>query len=364
MSRNIWLALAIFLLAAIWFSVDFFTPEEIVASDKTLAQSNAEAAALLKDLPPTKVRGRVSVSAEKQRISRLSGRTENKRTVEVRAEVGGLVLERAVELGDRVSENDPLCVLEHEEREARVREAKDLLREAQLEYVGQKALRADGLQIERQIAAAKARVTQVEAMMLEREKELDRATVKAPFAGFVEVTHVESGDLLQPGSPCVTLIDLDPMKVIAEASEKEVHHFQVGTEANALLPSGETITGTVTFVGQQADQTTRTFVVELLVDNSDFSIRSGLTAELLVPLDSFQAHKVPVALLGLNDTGDIGLRVVDDANRVEFQPITIVTEEDDGIWVVGLPDVATLITVGQDFVIPGEIVEVEYEGEL
>ena len=364
MSRNFWVAILILLIAIAWFSYDFLTPEEIVASDKTLADISAEAAALVEDLPATKVRARVSVAEEKQRISTLSGRTENKRTVSVRAEVGGLVIKRAVELGDRVNEGDPLCILELDEREARVREAEDVLREMELEYEGQASLRNRGLQIERQIAASKARVTQAEATLLQRQKELERATIKAPFDGFIEETHVEVGDLLQPGTPCVTLIDLDPMKVIAQVSEKEIHHFAIGTVAEARLPSGETISGTVTFIGQQSNANTRTFIVEVLVDNPNFTIRSGLTAELLIPLETYLAHKVPVALIGINDDGQLGIQTVGEASRVDFAPISIVTEDKDGAWVTGLPEVTTLITVGQDFVVPNEIVEVVFDDEI
>ena len=140
MSRNFWVAIVILLIAIAWFSYDFLTPEEIVASDRTLADVNAESAAMVEDLPATKVRAKVSVAQEKQRMSSLSGRTENKRTVTVRAEVGGLVLDRTVELGDRVTEGEPLCVLEQDEREARVLEAEDLLREMKLEYAGQTSL--------------------------------------------------------------------------------------------------------------------------------------------------------------------------------------------------------------------------------
>lgn len=363
MSRNFWIALAILALAIGWFSFDLFGPDEVVASNKTIAQVNAETDALVDDLPPSKVRGRVSKAIDMQRTTRLSGRTENKRTIQVRAEVGGLVLDRPVELGDKVSENDPLCVLEQEEREARVREAKDLFREAQLEYAGQKSLRAGGLQIERQIAAAKARTTQAEALVIQRENELERATIKAPFAGSIEEIHVETGDLMQPGAVCATLIDLDPMKVIARASEKEVHHFEVGTEAQARLPSGDVVGGEVTFIGLQSDQNTRSFTVEMLVDNPDFAIRSGLTAELLVPLETYSAHKVPVALLALLDDGGIGVRIVGDGDRVEFVPIEIVSEEPSGVWVTGLPEIVTLITVGQEFVVVGEVVAVEFERE-
>lgn len=364
MNRNVWFAIAIAVIAASWFAIDFLVPDEIVASDRTLAQVNAEAAELIKDQPPTKVRGRVSSASTKQRISQLSGRTENKRTVIVRSEVSGLITDRSIELGEQVEAGQALCVVEQEERKARVREAKDLLREAKLEYAGQRALRNNGLQIERLIAGAKARVTQVEAQLLSYETELDRATLKAPFDGFIEEVHVEAGDLLQPGSPCVTLIDLDPMKIVVSASEKDVHYFKIGTEAQARLPSGQIVTGTVSFIGQQSESATRTFMVELMVENPEFTIRSGLTAEILIPLGSYEAHKVPLALLGIDDYGEIGLRLVDKENRVDFRPVQIISEEEDGVWVTGLPEVATLITVGQDFVIPGEKVDVEFEDSI
>ena len=52
---------------------------------------------------------------------------------------------------------------------------------------------------------------------------------------------------------------------------------------------------------------------------------------------------------------------IDAAIRVEFHTVEIVEDDVDGVWVTGLPDIATLITVGQELVIPGEIVEIDYE---
>ena len=46
--------------------------------------------------------------------------------------------------------------------------------------------------------------------------------------------------------------------------------------------------------------------------------------------------------------------------------MSIVRDEPDGVWVAGLPEVSTLITVGQELVVPGEVVEVDFEasGEM
>ena len=69
------------------------------------------------------------------------------------------------------------------------------------------------------------------------------------------------------------------------------------------------------------------------------------------------AHKLPASALTLADDGKFGVRVVDADNKVSFVPLKILSQETDGAWVSGLPDTATVITRGQDFVIEGQVVE-------
>ncbi|MEZ5559037.1 MAG: hypothetical protein R3E86_10940 [Pseudomonadales bacterium] len=83
------------------------------------------------------------------------------------------------------------------------------------------------------------------------------------------------------------------------------------------------------------------------VPNPDYALRSGITAELQIAVHEVMAQKVSPALFALDDAGQIGVRVVNDANRVEYYPVQILRDDVDGVWVTGLPDPATLITVGQ-----------------
>ena len=57
------------------------------------------------------------------------------------------------------------------------------------------------------------------------------------------------------------------------------------------------------------------------------------------------------------------MRIVDAQERVYFQRVAIVADADDGVWVRGLPAVATLITVGQELVVAGERVDVQLQSE-
>jgi multidrug efflux system membrane fusion protein len=63
------------------------------------------------------------------------------------------------------------------------------------------------------------------------------------------------------------------------------------------------------------------------------------------------------ALLTLDDAGVVGVKAVDASKRVRFYPVEVVASEADGLSVTGLPQELDLITVGQGYVRPGDLVE-------
>ena len=71
------------------------------------------------------------------------------------------------------------------------------------------------------------------------------------------------------------------------------------------------------------------------------------------------AQKISSGILVLDDNGVYGVRVVNHG-IVRFMPVQIVSDDPDGMWVSGLPDHVTVITVGQQFVNDGaRVVPVE-----
>ena len=95
-----------------------------------------------------------------------------------------------------------------------------------------------------------------------------------------------------------------------------------------------------------------------MIENSNGKIREGLSADMFVPLREVIAHLIPSYLISLNDEGDLGIKILID-NRVQFTEIQIVEDTIDGLWVTGLPKNVTIITVGQEYVINGQEVEVQ-----
>ena len=70
------------------------------------------------------------------------------------------------------------------------------------------------------------------------------------------------------------------------------------------------------------------------------------------------AHKISPSILLLSDNGTIGVKSVNNNNIVEFLPIKIIEDTNDGIWVTGIPNLSNLIVVGQGFVETGQEVAV------
>jgi multidrug efflux system membrane fusion protein len=309
------------------------------------------------------VRAAISKAEKRTRILVLRGRTESKRIVDVKAEIAGNVVKRAVERGSRVEAGELLCQLAIDDRDAAVAEATAALKDAQIEYQGSLKLKQQGLQSETAIARAKAKLESAKAQLRRQELNLARTRIVAPFSGVIENLQMNVGDYAAPGAVCATLIDLDPMLVSADVTEAEVDSMEVGTLVSGTTSSGAQIEGKLTFIGKQSDPMTRTYPIEITVENSDYSLRSGLTTTARIQLGEVYAHKVSPALFTLNDAGEFGVRTIGENNVVEFFSIVIIEDTTEGVWITGLPDTAQLITVGQEFVLTGQTVEPVYPAD-
>jgi multidrug efflux system membrane fusion protein len=240
----------------------------------------------------------------KSKTIRASGFTEADKFIQVRAEIGGRVISTPFKQGDYVKEGDLLC---------------------QLYIAGREAY----------------------------------PKIVAPFSGYLESLRVDKGDYLNTGGICASLIDSNPMLLIADIAEKEIADIDVGANSMARLISGDEILGKVSFIATSADKNTRTFRVEIQVDNKDRKIRDGVSAEIYIESKKVFSHKISPAILSLNDQGKLGIRTVDENNSVEFKEIEILEDTTDGLWISGLNENERIITLGQEYVFQGQTVNVK-----
>jgi len=306
-------------------------------------------------LDPLAVRVQTQSATIRPRVITVRGHTEASRIVIVRAETPGTIETIRINKGDRVSQGQVIATLELGDRPSRLAEIKALLAQRQLEYDIARALAAQGQQPLTRVAAAQAAYESAAGNLERLELDIEKIEIRAPFDGVIEERQVQIGDFISPGSPAATLVDEDPFLVVGQVSESDIDKIKLGFPGTAQLLNGTTLEGTVRFIATIADSQTRTFRVELQVPNPDRTLRAGATADFSIPVGIVAAHLVSPAVLVLDDAGNLGIKLV-KLGIVEQVPVTVLSSGNDGVWLLGLPETATIITVGQQFVIAGQTV--------
>ena len=287
----------------------------------------------------------------------VRGRTEVEKKVMLKPKTSSTILKK-LDKGSFVKKGQIICTLDPENRSAALDEAVANKTKAQLQYDAIKQLADEGYRSENAVATADAALKGAIARVEMATNELNNTKINAPFDGYIEDVFVEVGDLISPTQPCAKLMQLDPITVTGEVTEKNVELITENQLVDVKLIDGSNLKGKIDYVSKSANPSTRTYKVEALVSNREGLIREGLTADMKVPLKNVKAHLIPSYLLSLNDLGDLGIKIVNQ-NIVRFIAIQIIEDTPEGIWVAGLPSSVTIITVGQEYVMDGQKIKVQ-----
>ncbi len=293
-----------------------------------------------------------------ERLLKLHGEIEPDQQVTVKAETAGRIVEWVVPLGQRVGRGQVIARLALDDREARLRRAEAAVRGRESDYRAAQELAEGGFQSRLRVESAEA---ELEAARAEREAirlDIENTRLRAPIDGVLNLRHAEIGNFVSVGDPVADIIENNPLRAIVRVAQQSIHQVTPGAVARVTFLDGETRAGTVRHVSARAESATRTFRVEIEVPNPVHDLPSGTSARVELPVELVRVHRVSPALLALDDQGRLGLKAVDDEDRVVFHPVDPIRADVEGVWVLGLPDPARVITIGQGFVNVGENVRV------
>src|SRR5262245_16454954 len=345
-------AIGLVAAAGLWIASGHFLPHHTAGSRAALpAESEAK--------KPCRVPvATTSVVPHSGKLT-IAGRTEADKRVTVFARTGGVLTELKVKRGMSVKKGEIIAVLSDEAREAQVAQAQAVVTQKRTELEAKRALILSGTLPRLQLVDLEAQLKAAEASLAAAEAEHERGTVRAPWSGVVHDVAVEVGQAAFSfaGREIASMVALDPMLAVVEVAERQLAGIKVGAVAEVRLVTGERTSGKVRFVAKTASPTTRTYRVEIEVPNADGNIPDGITAEVILPLAPVVATRVPRSAITFSSAGNLGLRVVDANDTVEFVPVGVIEDEQSSMWVVGLPDRSRVIVQGQDFVREGQIVD-------
>ena len=299
----------------------------------------------------------VELSAENRpRRIVVMGKTNAIKDAEIKAETSGQVVSRPGRKGQATTKGSVLLELALDDRIAKLKEAEARAGAAKIIYQASKDLQRKQFESQIKLAESNTELASAEAELAKIKLDIARTKIRAPIDGYIESLLPGPGDYVETGEVVALVLDLDPMRVIAQVTERDIGDIHVDDLVTVKLPNGRQIGGTVNYVSRQANDVTRTFRIDIWVDNPNMAIPAGLTAEAEMSGGSRKAHKVPSSALTLNDEGKLGIQTLDASNVVKFVPVGLLEDTPEGTWVTGLPEQVTVIIVGHEFVIDGQTV--------
>jgi multidrug efflux system membrane fusion protein len=284
----------------------------------------------------------------------LSGRTEADKKVTITARTGGILTEMRAKRGQLMKKGEIIAVLSDDAREAQVAQATALFNQRKSELEARRKLieqgnmpRLEAMNLEAQFKASEAALAQAVA-------ERDRGVLRAPWDGIVfDTAEVGGAALSFTGAPVAQMVAIDPLLAVVEVSETRLAGLKVGEPAEVRLVNGQKVMGRLRYVAKTASATTRTYRVEVELPNPNNAIPDGITAEVSIPMAPVPASRVPRSALTFSSSGDLGVRVV-EGDKVGFVRVAPVEDDQNHMWVAGIPDGARVIVQGQDFVREGQ----------
>jgi multidrug efflux system membrane fusion protein len=308
------------------------------------------------------VAARLSEAQPYQRQVVLQGQLEPWQSVDLRARINARVEALPLERGASVARGDLLLQLSEDDRRSQFKQAEAQLAYSRSQLEAGQSLRRQGLNAQTEILRLQSELANAERALRSAELALEYTRPRAPFAGVLDQLEVDPGDYLAAGQVWGRLVDIDRLRVRAQAPQQQVAQLEPGQSVDVTLLDRRSFKGEVSHIAQEANSATRSFTVEIRLDNPNRLRVAGASATARIETGSVAAHRVSTALLTLDEAGRLGLLHLDDEDRVQFSHVELISTGTEGSWVSGLPERIRLITLGGGFVSPGEQVRV-YQAE-
>jgi HlyD family secretion protein len=143
-----------------------------------------------------------------------------------------------------------------------------------------------------EIAIARANLNQASANLGLSQVNLDYTILRAPSTGVITVRQAELGEVVAPGSPVVTLADLDHIWLRAYIAETDLGSIHWGQEANVTTDTypGKQYHGRISFISSNAEFTpksvqtnkervTLVYRIKIDIDNPNHELKPGMPAD-------------------------------------------------------------------------------------
>jgi RND family efflux transporter MFP subunit len=303
------------------------------------------------------------------------GRLAANREVVISAEVGGIVMRYQADIGDKVKAGQFLVEIDPVDYRLALREAKAnlaaavaRLNNAEKTYnrsktlLPRKVISHDTFEkAEAGYQTAIAVVDQVKALVNITGNRLDKTKITVPFKGLVAARMVEKGQMIAPGQPVMTIVDLSRVRVKVYIPELNYVHLDQNDPVTVIVDAypEKVINGRVDRIGIKADERTNTFAIEILVENPDLILKAGLSARVRLTTRTISdTILIPQSCI-LYKNEQQAVFIVDSNNKARLRVVGMGRSEGSMIQITnGLKPGDSLVITGGQYLEQGDTVTI------
>lgn len=213
-------------------------------------------------------------------------------------------------------------------------------------------LHADSIISTQDFDNARAQRDQARAQLEQAEKQLEDSSVKAPFTGRVEDRFISSGEYVSPGMPVARLVNTGQIRIVAGIPERYSGQITEGTPVRIQLRDvrNSVLESEITYASQVIDPDTRTYTVEVELENNDGLLKPDMVVDLQVKRRQLEdALIIPRTSVLRSQDGVNVFKAVEKDGEKYAQLVSVVTGEASG----ALIEVVSGLEVSEEVVISG-----------
>jgi RND family efflux transporter, MFP subunit len=302
----------------------------------------------------TKVRTKKVFEREVEQIETFSATVSANSTNNISPKMGARIEKIYVEVGDHVSAGQKLAEMDP----ANLIQAKLQMDNDSLEFSRTDQLYSVGGTSKSDWDAKKMRYN---ISKTSYNNLLINTTLHSPITGVVTARNYDSGDMFNMGQPLYVIEQIRPVKIKVSVSEELYTKIKKGmiVDVNLDVYPNETFKGKVSIIYPTIDVATRTFPVEIIVDNSNEKIRPGMFARVTFSYGQKNNVVVPdMAIVKQTGSGDRYVYVIENG-KVVFKKVELGRRLDTEYEIVsGLTTGDEVVVEGQSRLNNGDEVEV------
>ena len=290
------------------------------------------------------------------KVVRASGVLKPVYEVDILVKKDGEIKDIVKKRGQLIEKNDVILEIDKGTILEQIDAGEAALRLEEKNYSIAESLSKKNMTSELNLVKAEAALARAKADIAILRDNLQNSSVLAGIGGVVESLNVEVGQFVKKNQSIGKIIDLSKMLLFAPVAQTDVSKISLNDEVVINVTGVGNKRGIVRRIASSASEATRTFNVEIEINNEDGSLKSGMSAEVGILVEKVQAFSISPAHLVIGEDGSLKVKTVRN-NIVYENDVFLVRTSGDFALVSGLQNDEIVLTTGQAFVSPGDKIE-------